>query len=139
MSEQESSNELPEFLLPSESTSSLLSLAKVSNSGNCSPQKLQNGNQSTPEKREKYHRESAEVAKKKIKLDINPMESPDKNGSNNEGDNLCEQYECSNKSCCIQINSACGDKAKVEIDGDYWHVTKCEHVCMICYEDLIRV
>jgi hypothetical protein len=144
MSEQESSSESHDFILPpSTSTPDLLSLTKPSSSKNGTPIKPEtNGTSSataTPEKREKYHRESAEVAKKKIKLDINPLlDSPDKNG-NSECENLCEQYECSNRNCCLQLNQSCTAKIKPEAEAEYFHLTKCEHICMICCEDLKRV
>uniref|UniRef100_A0A914YXF5 Uncharacterized protein n=1 Tax=Panagrolaimus superbus TaxID=310955 RepID=A0A914YXF5_9BILA len=144
MSEQESSSEPHDFILPSSTSTPLLSPKKASSaSQNGTPIKSEsNGTSScaaTPEKREKYHRESAEVAKKKIKLDINPLlDSPDKN-ANSEVENLCEQYECSNRNCCLQLNQSCATKIKPEGEAEYFHLTKCEHICMICCEDLKRV
>uniref|UniRef100_A0AC34QM09 SWIRM domain-containing protein n=1 Tax=Panagrolaimus sp. JU765 TaxID=591449 RepID=A0AC34QM09_9BILA len=105
----------------------------------CSP-KVEESSQKSPDKRERYRRECAEVAKKKIRLDFRPSESPLKNGlSSNETENLCEQSECCGNFCCMELNPSCYKKVKPEVEYDYFHVTKGEHICPICYEDLVRI
>ena len=106
----------------------------------CSPQKSPKKKEKS-ESRERYHRESAEAAKKKIRLDFNPSESPDKNGASSaETENLCEQSECSSPFyCCLELLPNCYMKVKPEIEGDYFHVTKGEHICPVCYDNLIRM
>lgn len=123
-----------------DSPSSLNGITPVKN-GLCKTPKKEKSITPDNEKRERYHRECAEVAKKKIKLDFNnTSDSPDGKNSNSnyDNENLCEQIPCTTKICCLELSPGCYKRTGYE-NPEFFHVTRGEHICNICFENIIRM
>ncbi|KJH44687.1 hypothetical protein DICVIV_09294 [Dictyocaulus viviparus] len=92
---------------------------------------------STHFSRMKRKRQCAEVAMKKIKLDIQPDGIKDKKNGADSREGSCDRGDCAlQKSCCLSINANCL-KTLTDVSGkNFYHITKGEHVCGVCYDDL---
>ncbi|PAV56999.1 hypothetical protein WR25_01857 isoform B [Diploscapter pachys] len=98
-----------------------------------------------PTPRSKYRRESAEVAKKKIKSDVNPsaQQNGDEKPKHEKGE-LIEPKECNcdkqqpivKKKCCLGISNSCLGENQEIGSNNFHHLTKGEHICQICYVEL---
>ncbi|VDL72792.1 unnamed protein product [Nippostrongylus brasiliensis] len=93
-----------------------------------------------PSPRVKHKRQCAEVAMKKIKLDIQPGQSEAfkdrKNGADSR-EGSCDRSDCAlQKTCSLGISSECLKTLTDASGKNYFHITKGEHVCAMCYDEI---
>ncbi|KAE9419828.1 hypothetical protein Angca_008988 [Angiostrongylus cantonensis] len=90
--------------------------------------------------RVKHKRQCAEVAMKRIKLEIQPSQPDGVKDRKNGGDSRegsCERGDCAlQKSCSLSINNNCLRTLTDACGKNFYHITKGEHVCGVCYDDL---
>ncbi|VDM57743.1 unnamed protein product [Angiostrongylus costaricensis] len=83
--------------------------------------------------RVKHKRQCAEVAMKRIKLEIQPSQPDGVKDRKNGGDSRegsCERSDCAlQKSCSLSINSNCLKTLTDACGKNFYHITKGEHVC----------
>uniref|UniRef100_A0A914DVB8 Lipid-binding serum glycoprotein C-terminal domain-containing protein n=1 Tax=Acrobeloides nanus TaxID=290746 RepID=A0A914DVB8_9BILA len=107
-----------------------------------------NGEGNSISRGNKRRRESAEVAMRKIRKDLQPnaVEEENSQGHSNSSEtsenkeSSCEQSECGpEKSCCLELAIRCIDKEKTIGKQNYFHLSKGEHVCQVCFDEICRI
>uniref|UniRef100_A0A914E8P1 Amine oxidase n=1 Tax=Acrobeloides nanus TaxID=290746 RepID=A0A914E8P1_9BILA len=107
-----------------------------------------NGEGNSISRGNKRRRESAEVAMRKIRKDLQPnaVEEENSQGHSNSSEtsenkeSSCEQSECGpEKSCCLELSIRCIDKEKTIGKQNYFHLSKGEHVCQVCFDEICRI
>uniref|UniRef100_A0A7I5E8P2 SWIRM domain-containing protein n=1 Tax=Haemonchus contortus TaxID=6289 RepID=A0A7I5E8P2_HAECO len=93
-----------------------------------------------PSPRVKHKRQCAEVAMKRIKLEIQPGQSDiskDKRNGAESREGSCDRSDCAlQKTCSLGINPNCLQTLTDACGKNFYHITKGEHVCSVCYDDI---
>ncbi|VDO55030.1 unnamed protein product [Haemonchus placei] len=93
-----------------------------------------------PSPRVKHKRQCAEVAMKRIKLEIQPGQSDiskDKRNGAESREGSCDRSDCAlQKTCSLAINPNCLQTLTDACGKNFYHITKGEHVCSVCYDDI---
>ncbi|KAJ1370823.1 hypothetical protein KIN20_032633 [Parelaphostrongylus tenuis] len=91
----------------------------------------------------RHKRQCAEVAMKRIKLDIQPSQPDgvkDKKNGVDSREGSCERGDCAlQKSCSLSISTNCLKTLTDACGRNFYHITKGEHVCGVCYDDLWKL
>ncbi|RCN42581.1 hypothetical protein ANCCAN_11442 [Ancylostoma caninum] len=93
-----------------------------------------------PSPRIRHKRQCAEVAIKKIKLDMQPGQSDpskDKKNGADSREGSCDRSECAlQKTCSLCLIPSCLKTLTDACGKNFYHLTKGEHVCSPCYDEI---
>ncbi|KAH7720122.1 amine oxidaseflavin-containing family protein [Aphelenchoides avenae] len=89
----------------------------------------------------KRRRISAEVARKRMRMDVNGHNGvqSNANGSDDSREGSCEKSDCpAHKECCLAGSSDAKCAAELN-QNNFFHISKGEHLCGSCYDEMLKI